>query len=232
MAAAAARKTERQIAIVPCAIKFFYVTDPMPGLTEAMNRLEAAIYWRVPRNPPPLPERIYRFAEGPLALKELEYLGSTRSGPLPERIRHLMEEILARVERRHNITESDGLKLPSRLKRARQRAIEAKEAASDEQAKLAFEDDLDDLFLAAQLYSYPGDYILSKPSVEHIADTIKKFEEDVLGRNRPLPHGDRRAVVSFGEPIKVDGGRKKGVSAELTSQMEETVQKLLDGIER
>jgi hypothetical protein len=141
-----------------------------------------------------------------------------------------MEKILLQVEKRHNLNEADGLKIPNRLKRARQRAIEAKEAATDGDARLAFAEDLEDLFLVAQLYSYPGDYILNKPTIEHIADTIKKFEEDVLARSRPRPHGDRRSVVSFGEPIKVDGGRKKGATTELTTQMEEAVQKLLDGL--
>jgi 1-acyl-sn-glycerol-3-phosphate acyltransferase len=231
MAVAAARKAERPIAIVPCGVKFFYVTDPTPGLTQAMNQLEAAIYWRPSRNPPPLAERIYRFAEGPLALKELEYLGRTQSGPLPQRLHDLMGEILGRVEHRHSLTNADGLKLPNRIKRARQKAIEAKEAATDEQARMTFADDLDDLFLVAQLYSYPGDYLVKKPKVEHVADTIKKFEEDVLGKNRPRPHGDRRAVVYLGTPIPVEGGRKKGAAGDLTTQLEEAVQRLLDGIE-
>src|SRR5205807_1472724 len=106
-------------------------------------------------------------------------------------------------------------------KRARQKAIEAKEAATDEPTRLSFADDLDDLFLVAQLYSYPGDYLVKKSSLEHVADTIKKFEEDVLGKQRPRPHGERRAVVSFGAPIPVEGGRKKGAAGDLTSQLEE-----------
>jgi hypothetical protein len=209
MAVAAARKAERPVAIVPSGIKYYYVTDPTSGLLRVMNDLEKAIYWRPSRNPPPLAERIYQFAEGPLALKELKYLGSNKSGPLPERLHRLMEEILGRVERRHQLTVTGDLKLPNRIKRVRQKALEAKEAATDDQSRFSFADDLDDLFLVAQLYSYPGDYILNNPSVEHIADTIKKFEEDVLGKNRPRPHGDRRAVVSCGAPIQVEGGRKK-----------------------
>jgi len=232
MAATAARKVERRIAIVPCGIKFFYATDPIPGLTRAMARLEAAIYWRVQRTPPPLAERIYRFAEGPLALKELEYLGATRAGPLPDRIRDLMDAILSGVEKRHELKAADGLKFPGRIKRARQKAIEAKETAQDDESRLRFADDLDDLFLVAQLYSYPGNYIAERPSVERIADTIKKFEEDVLGKERPRPHGERRAVIAFGTPIIVDKDRKKGLTAELTCQMEDAVQRLLDGIQK
>lgn len=230
IAMAAARKAERRTAIVPCGIKFFYATDPLPGLTRAMDRLEAAIFWRVQRVKPPLSERIYRFAEGPLALKELEYLGHTQSGPLPDRIHHLMEQILAAVEKRHNLDASAAPQFPGRIKRARQKAIEAKEAATTPETQQAFADDLDDLFLVAQLYSYPGNYVAEQPSVERIADTIKKFEEDVLGKERPRPHGERRAVIAFGEPIIVERERKKGLATELTTQMETTVQSLLDSI--
>jgi 1-acyl-sn-glycerol-3-phosphate acyltransferase len=230
MAAAAARKVDRPIAIVPCGIKFFYVTDPTPGLTAAMTRLEERMFWRPPRNQRPLAERIYRFAEAPLALKELEYLGHTRSGPLPERLKKLLDDVLSGVEKRHDLPPGEAL--PGRLKRARQKAIEAKEATTDSEARQRFEDDLDDLFLAAQIYSYPGDYVAEQPSIERIADTIKKFEEDVLGRFRPKPHGERRAVVAFGAPITVSGDRKKGLATELTSQMEAAVQGLLDSIRR
>lgn len=228
MAATAARKAERRIAVLPCAIKFAYATDPTPGLTEAMSRLEATFFWRARRAQPPLAERIYRFAEAPLALKELEYLGHTKSGAIPVRIRELMEEILARVEKRHVLGAAGDLKLHGRIKRARQKAIEAKETAPNDETRLSFEDDLDDLFLVAQLYSYPGDYVAERPSIERIADTIKKFEEDLLGRDRPRPHGDRRAIISIGLPIIVARKRRKGLATELTSQMEEAVQGLLE----
>ena len=42
----------------------------------------------------PLPERIYRFAEGAMALKELEHMGRTSSGPLNERTDALAEHIV------------------------------------------------------------------------------------------------------------------------------------------
>jgi len=62
-------------------------------------------------------------------------------------------------------------------------------------------DDLDRVFAAQQLYSYPGQYLRQNPTVDRVAETILKLEEDVLEeQNYP---GPRHAEVSFGEPIDV-----------------------------
>ena len=225
----AARKSKRPIFILPMAVKFFYVDDPTPALVELMNELEGRVYWR-PRPDLPLADRIYRFAEGALALKELEYMGHTQQGPLPERISALADSILAEIEKRYELT-APAVDFPDRIKRARQQAIQGVEEATDEGARRRFAEDLDDLFLVCQLFSYPGDYVADRPSLERIAETVCKFEEDVLGHARPEAHGDRRAVVSIGEPIEIAGGRgKKDAAAQLTHEMEQRVQALLDGI--
>ena len=73
VALAAARRAKRPVACVPCGIKYQYVDDPTDKLLKLMDSLEQEIFWR-PRPDLPLHERIYRFAEGAMALKELEYL--------------------------------------------------------------------------------------------------------------------------------------------------------------
>jgi len=67
-----------------------------------MDDLERAIFWR-PRPDLALAERIYRFAEGALALKEIEFLGHTCSGPLPRRVADLAEHVLNAIEARYGI---------------------------------------------------------------------------------------------------------------------------------
>jgi hypothetical protein len=82
-----------------------------------------------------------------------------------------------------------------------------------------------------QLYSYPGDYISEKPSVERMAETIEKFEEDVDGMARPK--GQRRARVHFGQPIDLKqalgSGRPRTVAADVTTRLEEAIQQLMKG---
>ena len=84
------------------AVKAFYLTDPSPVLVELMTRLEATLHWR-PQTHRSLSERIYRFAEGLLALKELEYLNVPQPGDITERVKRLANEVLGRLEVKYHL---------------------------------------------------------------------------------------------------------------------------------
>jgi hypothetical protein len=224
----AARKADRAIVCIPCAIRYRYVEDPTPKLIELMGQLEQAIFWR-PRPDLTLEKRIYHFAEGVLALKEIEILGHTCSGPVPRRIADLVEFILAQIEARHGLDPS-GATVPERVKTLRQHAIKQLEDLPDgDERRTQFEEDLDDLFLVVQAFSYPGDYVAERPSIERIAETLDKFEEDVLGAKTATIRGARTATMTFGEAIPVAAERgKKAAAALLTGTLERRVQALLD----
>ena len=224
----AARKASRPVVCIPCAMKFRYVDDPTPELLEVMSRLEEALYWR-PRPDLTLGQRIYHFAEGVLALKEIEFMGATYSGSVPERIANLMEFLLGRIEARHGMDPA-GATVPERVKALRREAIKQLEEHPDnDPARLQAIEDLDDLFLVVQAFSYPGDYVAENPTIERIAETLDKFEEDVLPAETATVRGSRRGTVTFGEPIPVPAERgKKGSAAALTDLIEQRVQALLD----
>jgi len=228
MALLAARQGARPVVCVPCGIRYRYLEDPTPDLLRVMDELERAIFWR-PRPDLALAERIYRFAEGALALKEIEFLGHTCSGPLPRRVADLAEHILNAIETRYGIGAA-GATVPERVKALRQQAIEQLEKLpEDNPGRRPYEVDLDDVFLVVQLFSYPGDYVAQQPSVERIAETLDKFEEDVLGFKTARIRGARKATVIFGEPIPVEAQRGKKVgAAALTRLLEDRVQAMLD----
>ncbi len=215
---------------MPCGIKYQYMEDVTPRLVELMDRLEQEIFWR-PRPDLPLDKRIYRFAEGAMALKELEHIGRTSAGPLPKRTTALAQHILNTIEMRfggkHQIDS-----IPERVKALRGLALKKlADLAAGDPARRPLEHDLDDLFLVVQLFSYPGDYVAERPTLERMAETLDKFEEDVLGVFSASIRGRRRAIVSFGEPIAVDGSRKdKADVPNLTRALETAVQEQLDGI--
>jgi len=226
----AAKKASRPIVCVPCAMKYSYVKDPTPELTELMARLEEAVFWR-PRPDLTLGQRVYHLAEGLLSLKEIEFLGETSSGPLPERIAALIEFILNRIEASYGI-DSPKATVPMRIKTARQQAIKRlEELGEDDPARRSLYDNLDDVFFVVQLYSYPGNYVSRQPSVERIAETLDKFEEDVLGAKTATIRGARKATVTFGEAIAVESrGAKKTTAAALTEILETRVQEMLDEV--
>ncbi|MCP4941156.1 MAG: 1-acyl-sn-glycerol-3-phosphate acyltransferase [Planctomycetaceae bacterium] len=228
IAVAAARKSKRPITCIPCAIRYNYVDDPTPSLLDTMSELETSIFWR-PKTNEPLEKRIYEFAEVLLMVKELEYLKTTQSGRLPDRIASLREHILAEVEQRNEIA-SSSKSIPERVKAARKTIME-KELAGDSDTKQAnqLNHDMEDLFLVVQSFSYPGDYVDDHPSIDRMAETIDKFEEDVLQKTTADIKAERRVKVSFGEPVEVSSDRKvKSQTTTITATIEQRVQEMLD----
>ncbi len=230
IALTAAKRAKRPVACVPCALWYEYLGDPSEELSTLMSDLENQIFWR-PRGHLPLHDRIYRFAETALVVKEMEFLGKVGEGPLPPRVTALAERVLQDVEQRHDVT-SSGSAIPERVKEMRRRAIEGLEQeGSDEDTRHKLKADLEDLFLVVQLYSYPGDYVSEKPSIERMAETLDKLEEDVLDRFSATVRGQRRSTVAFGDPILVEPTRdRKKAMTRLTESFEEAVQDLIDRI--
>lgn len=227
IAIAAARKAERPIVAIPCAVKCWYVQDPTPGLLTLMDELERQLHWR-PRPNLPLDERIYRFAEGIITLKELEYLGQPQRGTIRRRITALAGLILQRLEEKHQFVPRSS-SIPERVKELRRHLIGRLEAEpGSELLQRQYRDEMDDLFFVVQLFSYPGDYAAEKPSIERLAETLDKFEEDILEAKYPTIRGKRRAVVRFGAPIPIPRHRERGETTVLTAKLEAEVQRLLD----
>lgn len=222
-----------RIWLVPTAIRYRFVGDVIPRLEAAMKRLEERLlWWKAPRNAS-LPERIVRFGEALLTLKEKEKLGRSREqeADLPGRIDYLIDALLRRHEEAFpGKTAAAGATTALRVKGLRRRLLDllADEAAGPER-RLALQDALDDIQLALQLYSYPGDYLQERPSPERMAETIEKYEEDLFGRSRCL--GQRRARILYGEPLDMqrerEGGRGHALVHDLTDRLEREIQRLL-----
>jgi len=226
----ASRHGKRQVSCVPCGIRYQYIDDPTEELLELMDRLEKRILWR-PKRHLSLQERMHFFAEAILGLKEQEYLEHAQLGELPDRIRGLAEFILSGLEIKYGLA-NRALTLPERVKLCRRHAIKLVEdntlAESDHDAARI---DLDDLFVVTQLFSYPGNVSSGSPTLEDMAETMDKFEEDVLQAPTAAIRGTRRATIEFGEPITVEAvqGDKNQTHA-LTEQLEQSVQSILDGL--
>lgn len=218
----------RRVWIVPASIRYtFDARDVMPALESAMADLERRVMLK-PRPSTPLHERIVRFGEVLLTIKEKEKLGRSHDDDgqtLPGRIARLCGAILEKLEEAHFGNARPGEALALRVKQLRRHLLDAlcAENASPQIVAAAY-DSLDEVHLVVQLYSYPGDYITSKPSIERMAETIEKFEEDVYDAYA-RPKGKRRAKVTLGEPIDARSFTAAGVKAraaagELTARLE------------
>lgn len=230
MLLAAARKSDRPIVCLPCALRYEYLEDPTPQLSALLDRMEERFFWR-PDPGRSLVERIDRLAQAALALKEIEHLGETRSGTVAERVRHLCAALLSRLEDQVGLNQ-DGHTIPQRIKRLRQKAVEQlHDLPADDPRRIKLQNTLDDIFLAVQLFSYPYEYLAELPTVERISETIDKLEEDILGVPHATVRGTRKASVVIGEPILMETTKATQPSVpQLTETIESHVQALLDGL--
>lgn len=231
IALAAARRAERPVMCVPVALKYRYLDDPMSELLEVMEKLEREVFWR-PRPERPLVERIYSLAEALLVLKELEFLGAARSGAIVARLQGLAEHVLGAAEQRCGIAPPAGTTIPERVKAVRRAALEKLESlAEHDPERAAIRNVLDDAFFVVQLFSYPGNYLTENASIERLAETIDKLEEDVLGKYSATIRSRRAVTVAIGEPIVAAGEKgNKNAVGELTETLERRVQALLDEV--
>lgn len=228
-----ALEDEAPVYIVPVALKYRYL-DPqaaMAGLAKQLTGLESRFKW-VAKPEESIPRRIYRFASGLLALKEVEFLGSPGSGTVPDRVENLRDKLLGRLENRHLGKVGSG-EISDRISMVHRRIVERiKEEATDE-SRRACRRDLDLLFIVVQLFSYPGDYIQEYPSVERIGETLLKFEQDLGDGGYVTPVSARQLTFRIGEPIDtreyLNGKSREAVRA-MTDVLSERLQKALDEI--
>ena len=194
----------KQSYVVPTAIRITHDPSVAATFPSRLDALERRITWKPQRHADVI-ERIYRLGGALLAIKEAEYLGEAHQGPLVERIHQLQEHLVAEAEQRHGIAADHG-PIPSRIKALRQvirKELTTAPAALTPGRTEQLYDDLDRLFAAQQLYSYPGQYVRRRPTRDRIAETLFKLEEDVLGRGTyPAP---RHAEILFDEPVDVAG---------------------------
>jgi hypothetical protein len=214
------------VACVPCGIKFQYVDSPLPRLLEVMDLLEMRL-GLTPRAEMPPARRIRRLADAALCIKEIEYFGRNSVGSAHDRATRLIQALLARLEDRYRVTAPRGT-VPERVKELRRRCIARGESAAEAAERSQTQRDLADLFFVTQLYSYPGDYLAGKPSLERLAETVDKLEEDVLHVRTAGLRGSRRAILSFGEPVLAEPHAAPGGAEAITRSLEGRVQDLLD----
>ncbi len=229
IAASAAKRSNRPVACFPCALKYEYIRDPSPELQQVMGRLEQKVGLRAEPELP-LVDRIYRFAEAMLTQRETQFLGAAGKGSLETRVPALADAILQRHEDAYSLQPGNAT-VPERVKALREEIIDRQlELPADDSRQMTLSRQMEDLFIATQLYSYPGDYVRERPTIERIAETIDKFEEDVLNAPTAGVRGARRGVVTFGEPVLVTQKGNRAALEHLTRTLQERVQQLLDQV--
>ena len=206
MARSAARRRAKEcggkVVLHPVGIKYLCDADVRPWAREQLSNLEQHFGWYKGTGKS-IRKRTVNVAEAMLTLKEIEYLGSSQSGDLPQRRDTLIEHILSITEKRLGL-EADEQEGPrSRIRQIRgdtsTRFFDPK-TSDEERERLRIDAARADL--AQELMSYLECYLLPETATDtRIVETIHRMQENLFGKfDRSMP---LKSVIRFDQAIEV-----------------------------
>jgi 1-acyl-sn-glycerol-3-phosphate acyltransferase len=218
-------KDGKKVVVHPVAIRYSFPFDVEAAAARMLDEIEARLTWR-PSRELGLYDRFQKVGAGLLALKELQYLGHTQDGTIPERIPKLIDALLKPLEAEWTNGNSEG-HVVARVKRLRAAILpDMIKGDLDETEKARRWRLLEDADLAQQLYHYPPNYILQDGPKGRVLETVERFEEDLTGK--VTVHGPVEATITVGDAIDVPTGREaRGESDPLMSAIESQLRAML-----
>ncbi|MEJ2109443.1 MAG: lysophospholipid acyltransferase family protein [Acidobacteriota bacterium] len=167
---------EKRSYAIPTAIHITHSPSEADTFPARLTRLEKRITWK-PQNNLEAVDRIYHLGGALLSIKEVEFLGVAQQGDLVDRIKNLQKHLVRQIEQKHNHI-NDGQPIPLRLKALRHMIRRELHATPPPSAARHGElyDELDQLYVAQQLYSYPGQYLR----------TAKGGNSEVIGQRQSI----------------------------------------------
>ncbi len=220
----------RPVVCLPASLEYRFVENPRPELERLTARLERAIFGRS-RVGQTLAQRVDHLAEASLAQKEIEHFGEAGNGPLRKRIERLCDGILRRLEWDHDAERRESA-IPTRVHRLRQRIVARISGLKmNDTRHPQYQSDLDDLFSVLQTFCYPAKELAEGTDIESVSAALDHLEEEILGVSVAAPRAACAAVLTFGEPARIEPGvTGKVYTRALTRTLEQRVQALLDGV--
>jgi hypothetical protein len=214
----------------PVALRYRFLGDVAASLGPVLDRLESRLSWPR-RSGRPLLERVTSVGHALLALKEIEYHGAARTGPVAERLAGLVDALLTPIEQEWLNGRSTG-SVVMRVKNLRKALLPEMVAGGvDEAERTRRWKLLADLDVAQQIFHFPPDYVGEDPTPERLIETVERYEE-ALGEPSPAIHRPMHLTITIGEAIPVEGVRdKRAESDPLMEKVRRSLEDLL-GITR
>ncbi len=198
-------KDGKKVVVHPVAVRYSFPFDIDAAAAKMLDVIETRLTWR-PSRDLPVYGRIRKVGAGLLALKELQYLGHTQEGSVPQRIGKLIDALLSPMESEWTNANADG-HVVARVKRLRSAILPDLIKGDLDEAEIARRWRLlEDATLAQQLYHYPPDYVTDHAPKARLIETIERFEEDLTGE--VTVHGPVEAKITVGDAIEVSTGRE------------------------
>jgi hypothetical protein len=222
----AAANLPGKVVIHPVFVRYFFEGHIAETIAPVLKEIESRLSWQAQNNLA-LRDRIIKAGHALLALKEIEYLGDSRTGKVTERLAVLLDYLLNPLEKEwcggHHEPDTMG-----RVKRLRSAILPEmiKGDLSEEEIARRWRQ-LADLYVAQQLHCYSGDYLNNSPTPERLLETVERYEEDLTDNARP--HPPLHVVISVGEAIEATPTRdRSGDGDPVANELRRGLEKLLE----
>ena len=241
IARTAAKRREKNnarggVMVHPIAIRYFFRGDLEKAVEPVLEEIESHFSW-YPQREKTIIQRLRQIGQALLSLKEVEYLGAARSGEFEDRVGDLVQEVLTGLEQKWELKD-EGEGVVSRVKAIRSAILPdmIAKTISDSERHARWQQ-LAACYYIQQISHYPPHYVRrAQPNiVEHILETVERFEEDFTDNTRV--HGPLHAVIQVGEAIPVSSKRVRGNDADpvmdgIRTQLADMISNLSDEAER
>ena len=224
------------VVVHPIAIRYFFRGDLESSVTPVLEEIESHFAW-YPQHEKTIIQRLRQIGQALLSLKEVEYLGAAQSGEFDQRVKGLVQQVLTNLEAQWDLKD-EGEGVVARVKALRSAIlpdmIEKKVTPEERHRRWK---QLSACYYIQQISHYPPQYVRrGEPNiVEHILETVERFEEDFTDHARA--HGPIHAVIQVGEAIPVSSKRVRGQEGDpvmnaVESQLQAMLSKLSEEAER
>ena len=237
-----AKAGQGKVVMHPIALKYLCVGDAKPWAEAQLSELESRLGWSGKNhrsvnhrsfNDRSVLQRTVAMAEAMLSLKEIEHLGHSVSGSLPQRRDALIEHLLSTAEGNLNLVTDVTRDIRDRVRTIRSEVVSRHFHPTNNAAKIdqsTLQQLANNADLAQELLSYPDSYLKGDDVTDtRIVETIQRIQESFLGKsNVDIP---LKVVIQCDEAIEVPAAKApRGETDPLMRQLDSRLTLMVDAL--
>ncbi|MDG2125091.1 MAG: 1-acyl-sn-glycerol-3-phosphate acyltransferase [Verrucomicrobiales bacterium] len=234
--------TNADVIVVPIALKFSNLENIRPHVRGSLAQLAEAVGDTLDPSASP-PGELMRIGRKLLArnLSQRGYLDpADQQSPdgddcLFETLRHSAERIAGGLETKMQLQPKPSYSIGNRIKKIRATIHQILSDPAREIDHRTARNWADEALLVIRILSYGTPYVREKPTLDRVAETVEKLNED-LHNHTFKPPGKRAAYAHIGTPIRIadllenSSAKPRDAIAKLTSTLESSIQSGVDTI--
>lgn len=234
-----ALKDEAEVYIVPISIKYSFLTDIRENLWASLRQVarDSNFPGRIDPDDPVKSVMAVGSHLISVYLKKTNkiHLDSKEPEQVSSELYKLTAELTGELESELEIPVEPETAILDRIRRVRAKIHQLRidESEQNESNREKYSQLAERAIFAFRLLVYTMPYLLEKPNLDRLAETVARMREDHFSREFRAA-GPRKAMVRIGEPISLkqslseNGGKIKPVIAQLTGKIEDAIQHGID----